>query len=138
MARRTANALARCLVHFGDIVPIDQVIDEGLEIVRSSVAVVYVVTVLPNIAAKDRPRAVDQRALAIGGFHDFDLADADGEPAPAGTELSDAGLDEILLHFRDRSEVGDDLLFQIAGHVAAAARLHPFPEVNVIVVLTGI
>src|SRR4029078_10519938 len=107
MVPEMAGALTRRLIHFGDIVPIDQIADERLEIVGTTVAVIDVVTVLPDIAAEDRPRAVHQRAFAVRRFHDLDLAEANCKPAPSGTELCDAGLDEVLLHLRHRSEVGD-------------------------------
>ena len=49
-----ATALLRCLEHFGDVFPIDQIIDERLEVVRAPVAVVDVIGVLPDVAAEDR------------------------------------------------------------------------------------
>src|SRR4029077_16433832 len=72
-------------------------------------------------------------------LRDRELAILDREPAPAGAELSDARLDEILLELGDRTDVGNDLLFELAGNlVAAAALLHPLPEVDVVIVLGGI
>src|ERR1700674_912151 len=121
------------------MVPIDQVIDEGLAIVRAPVGIVDMVGVLPHIAPEYRLAAVNQRALAVGRLHDGDLAVLDRKPAPARSELGDAGLDEVLFHLGDRSEVRDDLLLERAGNlVTAAAGLHPFPEVDVVVVLAGI
>src|SRR4029077_20706311 len=103
------------------------------------VAIVDVVGMLPYVAAEDRGAAVHQWILAVRRFRDGELAVLDREPAPAGAELGDAGLDEIFLELGDRADVGGDLLFQLAGDlVAAAAFLHPFPEMNVVVVLGGI
>src|SRR5579862_5838512 len=94
---------------------------------------------LPHVAAEDGSAAVHQRVLAVWRLRDGELAVLDREPAPAGAELGDAGLDEIFLEFRDRADVGCDLLFELAGDlVAAAALLHPLPEMNVVVVLGGI
>ena len=67
---------------FGHVLPIDQVIEKRLEIIGASVSVVDVVRVLPYIAAQDRDRAVDQRVLAVRGFHDLDPPVLDGHPAP--------------------------------------------------------
>ena len=92
---------------------------------------------LPRVAAEDRRGALDEWAFAVCRLHHFDPAELDREPAPARSELGDAGRNEILLHLRHRPEVGYDLLFEVAGH-PAAARLHPFPEMQVIVVLPGI
>src|SRR6476661_11149405 len=125
--------------HFVDIVPVDEMIDERLQIVRAAVAVIDVVGVLPNVAAENRRRAVNQRALAVRGLGDFELAVLDRQPAPAGAELTDAGGGEIGLELIETAEVFGDLLFQTAGQLAAAAvRLHPVPEMQMVVVLAGI
>src|SRR6476620_2565912 len=100
---------------------------------------VDVVGVLPDVAAENRRRAVNQRALAVRGLGDFELAVLDRQPAPAGAELTDAGGSEIGLELVEAAEVFGDLLFQTAGQLAAAAvRLHPVPEMQMIVVLAGI
>src|SRR5262245_66163129 len=94
---------------------------------------------LPHVAAEDRLAAGHWRSLSVGRLRDADLAVLDREPAPARAELRDAGLDEVFLHLRDRAEIGDDLLFEIARNlVAAAIGLHPLPEMDVVVVLAGI
>src|SRR3982751_5737166 len=122
-----------------DIVPVDQVIAERLQIVGTAVAIVDVVGVLPDVAAEDRRRAMDQRAFAVRGLGDFELAVLDRQPAPAGAELADAGGGEIGLELLETAEVFGDLLFQTAGQLAAAAIwLHPVPEVQMVVVLAGI
>src|SRR6266700_2724415 len=114
-------------------------IDERLQIVRTAVAVVDVVGMLPDVATEDRGGAMDQRALAVRGLGNFELAVLDLQPAPAGAELADAGGGEIGLELLEPAEVLGDLLFQTAGQLAAAAvRLHPVPEMHMVVVLAGI
>src|SRR5882757_8093576 len=138
-ANRRRQLLHRRVVHLRDVFPIHEMIHDGLKIVRPSIAIIDVVGVLPHVAAEDRLAAVHQRVLAVRGLGDDDLAVLDGEPGPARAKLRDAGLNEILFHFRDRPKIGNDLLLQIAGNlVAAAIRLHPLPEVNVVVVLPRI
>src|SRR6516165_8585155 len=125
--------------HLRHMFPIDEMVHERLEVVRPAVAIIDVVGVLPDVAAQDGPRAMHQRVLAVRRLGDRDLAILDGKPTPARAELGDAGLDEVLLHLRDRAEVGDDLLFKFARNlVAAATALHPLPEMDVIVMLTRI
>ena len=129
----------RLVEHLGHVLPVDQMIDKGLEVIRPAIAVIDVIGMLPNVTAEDRLRALHQRALAVRRFHDGDLAVLDREPAPARAELADARRREIFLHFRDRAEVRDDFLFQRAGNLVAAARgLHPFPEMDVVEMLAGI
>src|SRR5882757_8201611 len=134
--RLRSAGLAEQLV---DIVPVDEAVDERLQIVRTAVAVVDVVGVLPDVDAEDRGRAMDQRVLAARRLRDLELAALDLQPGPAGTELADAGGGKVGLELLEAAEVLGDLLFQTAGQLAAAAiRLHPLPEVEVIVVLAGI
>src|SRR6266404_2515585 len=122
-----------------DIVPVHEMIDKRLQIIRTAVAIVDVVGMLPDVAAEDRRRAVAQRALAVRGLGDFELAVLDLQPAPAGAELADAGGGEIGLELLEPAEVFVDLLFQPARQlVAAAIRLHPAPEMQMVVVLAGI
>src|SRR6516162_7507883 len=129
----------RSVKHLGHVFPIDQMIHEGLEIIGPTVAVIDVIGMFPDIAAKDRLAAVHERILAVRSLAHGDLAVLDSQPAPAGPELCDAGLNEFFLHLGDRPEVGDDFLFKIAWNlVTAPIRLHPLPEMNVVVVLAGI
>ena len=126
-------------IEFGHIFPIDQVIDEGLEIVGAAIAVVDVVGMLPH---------VDSRGSAwppwTSGFSPFGVlvtvilpsltaSQAQPEPnwvTPAWMKSS------FILATEPRSAID---LFELAGDlVAAAVRLHPFPEMDVVVVLAGI
>src|SRR2546429_8334948 len=64
---------------------------------------------------------------------------SDGDPGPARPELADAGRDKIRLRLGDAAEILVDRGLQLGGKlVASAALLHPFPEVDVIVVLARI
>src|SRR5208283_5209597 len=121
-----------------DVFPIDQVVDEGLEVVGTAVAVVYVVGVLPDVDAEDRLAAMDERALPVLGLGGFDLAVLQGEPRPARAELGHARLDQVFLGLVDRAERVLERLLDLAGDRSAAVRLHPPPEVQVVEVLSGV
>src|SRR5690606_30972954 len=70
-AYKFGRSLLRCgFVHFQDVVPVDQAVDEGFEILRTGVAVVDVVGVFPHVDAEDRRGAVNQRVLAVRGLGD--------------------------------------------------------------------
>src|ERR1700749_4591199 len=119
--------------------PVDEVIDERLQVIRTAVAIVDVVGVLPDVAAEDRGGAMHQRVLTVRRLGDFELAVLDRKPAPPRAELTDAGSGKIGLELLETAEVLVDLLLQTTRQFAAAAvRLHPAPEVNVIAVLAGI
>src|SRR5207248_2105674 len=98
---------------------------------RTRVAIVDVIRVLPNVAAEDGRGAFHQRALAVRRLVDHQLAVFDGDPAPARAELADARRDEVGFRLGDAAQILVDGRLQLAGKlVAAAAFLHPFPEVD--------
>src|SRR5690606_23853617 len=69
---RLGEALDGFVVELLDIFPVDQVVDEGLEILRTGVAVVDVVGVLPHVDAEDRLGARNERRLAVRGLRDHE------------------------------------------------------------------
>src|SRR3954462_13340615 len=100
-----ARLFCRRLKHRFNVLPVDQAVPESLEILRARVAIVDVVGVLPHVAAEDRGGALYQRALAVRGLVDHELATLHGDPAPTRTELADAGGDEIGLRLGDAAEI---------------------------------
>src|SRR6266436_3815892 len=119
-----------------DILPVHQVIDPRLQIIRTAIVIIDVVGVLPDVDAEDRGGAMDQRVLAIGRLGNLELAVLHRQPRPARTELADAGGGKIGLEFLEPAEVFGDLLFQAARQfIAAAVGLHPVPEMQMVVVL---
>src|SRR6266481_3299311 len=80
-----------------DIFPVHQMIDERLQIIRAAVAIIDVIRVLPDVDAEDRGGAMHQRAFAVGGLGNFELAVLHRQPRPARTKLADAGGGEINL-----------------------------------------
>src|SRR5580692_8798486 len=109
-----AQSISGLLEQLVDIVPVDEIFEERLQVIRTAVAIVDVIGVLPDVAAEDRGRAVYQRALAVRRLGDFELAVLDLQPAPAGAELADAGGGEIGLELFQAPEIFVDLLFQTA------------------------
>jgi len=57
------------------------------------------------------------------------------QPEP---KLRHARLNEIFLRLFNGAQRTDDGFFQVAGNLAAAMRLHPFPEMGVVEMLAGI
>src|SRR5690606_28995799 len=70
---------------------------------------------------------------------DFQLSVLHRYPSPAGAELRGAGSDEVGAELVVATKIAVDGLLQRARQVlAAAALLHPLPEVDVVVVLRRI
>src|SRR5260370_39148710 len=79
------------LEHLGDVLPVDQMIQERLEVIWPPIAVVDIVGVLPHIAAEDRLGAVHEGIFPGRRPHDDELAALQGQPTPARAQLADAG-----------------------------------------------
>src|SRR6476646_8742740 len=69
--------------HLLDVIPVDQIFEPGLEVFWPEIAIVDVIRVLPHVAAKQRPAAMNKRVLAVWRLGDFELAVLEREPAPA-------------------------------------------------------
>ena len=73
-SRRSGQLLARCVVHFSDVIPIHEMVEKCLEIVRSPISIVNVIGMLPNVAAEDRRCPVHEGVLTVGRLADDQLA----------------------------------------------------------------
>src|SRR5471030_2860862 len=136
---RDDQLLGRRNKHLFDMVPVDQVVEERLDIVGTTVAVVDVIGMFPHIAAENGRAAMHQRVLAVRSLGDGKLAALDLDPGPARAELADASRREVGFHLLDTAEILVDRGLELGGNlVAAAVRLHPLPELPVVVVLAGI
>src|SRR5262249_56855214 len=82
--------LARGDQHFFNVLPIHQVVEKCLEIVGPPIAVINIIRVLPNVAAKDWRRPVHERVFAIGCLANDQFAVFYSEPGPSGAELGHA------------------------------------------------
>src|SRR5579859_2377511 len=64
----------RLAEHLVDMFPVDEMLEERLQVIRTAVAVIDVIGVLPDVAAEDRGRTMHQRVFAVGRLGDFELA----------------------------------------------------------------
>src|SRR6478672_3083271 len=81
----------------GDIGPVDDV-PPGPNVVRTTVLILEIVRVLPDIASQQRGLAGHERGILVRGALDGQLATpVRGEPAPPAPEPADAGLGKLLL-----------------------------------------
>src|SRR5690606_11500037 len=124
-------------------VPVDNV-PEGRDVVRTTVLVVQVVRMLPDIEADDgfafetRDGLAHQRAVLVGRGSDGELlVTGDDEPRPAGAEAGRGSLGKLLLEGVERSEGRVDRLGELALRGAALARTEDLPEKGVIAVPAG-
>src|SRR5436190_18609605 len=109
-------------------IPIDEVIEKGLDEIGPAVLEVEVVGVLPHIAGQERGLAFGQRVDRIRRPGNRELAAVGDEPGPAAAELADRGRLEIILEFGETAEIAVDALGEVAARGAAALRLHAVPE----------
>ena len=84
----TSICLSELEIHFLSIpifthkVPIDKAV-EVLEVGRSSVPVINVIGVLPNIHSQERLITVGKRVTSIGGIDDSDISVRFSKPSPS-------------------------------------------------------
>src|SRR5262249_7215768 len=121
--------LLQPLVH---LVPVDGV-EPRRDVVRPSVLVVEVVSVLPHVDAEDRSVAVHVGAVLVRVALDRELAGGvSDEPAPPAAELADRGLGQLLLEGGVSAEGAGDRVPDAAGRLAAATWTHDRPEDRVV------
>src|SRR6187549_2267663 len=106
-------------VALGHVVPVDDV-PEGVDVFGALVLVLEVVGVLPDVAAQQRGLAVGDRRVLVRGFGHREVAGSVlDQPRPAGTELADAGVFELLLEGVEGAEGAVDRLAELATGLAA-------------------
>src|SRR6185312_95599 len=105
-------------------------IDPVLEVVRTAVAEVQIIAVLPDIDAEKRlALASRERVGAVRRLRDLQLAvGSEHEPGPAGTELTAARGLEGVLELLHAAEILGDFLLERARDFAAVLRRHRLPE----------
>src|SRR5690606_27892966 len=104
----------------GHEVPVHQV-PEGLDVLRTHVAVVDVVGVFPDVAGQQRGVAAGHRvAGADGAGQSQGAVGLLHQPGPAGAEGADGDLGELFLELVEGAEGGVDGVSQGAGGLTTA------------------
>src|ERR1700722_13214298 len=69
LLRSKLGGLFRLAEHLLDMLPIDEMLEERLEVVGPAVAIIDVVGVLPHVAAENGLRPMHERVFAVRRFH---------------------------------------------------------------------
>src|SRR5690606_14980484 len=101
-------------------VPVDHVLQEGGQEIRTTVLEVQIIGVLPDIADQQGSGALGQRSLRIWRLDDLQLAAFRHQPYPAATELAHAASHEFLLEGVVAAEIGIDAGCNVTAGSAAA------------------
>jgi hypothetical protein len=88
----------------GREIPVEALLDHGLEIGRPLVLVVEVVGVLPHVDRQQRIEILVRQRVAVMGLLDRQLAALLGEPDPAAREMAGAAIGELVLERLERAE----------------------------------
>jgi len=121
-----------------DEVPIYQVVEEGLDEIRTTVLEVEIIGVFPHVAGEKRGLALGQRINSVRGRSDLELSPIGDEPRPATAELTYRRRFELLFEFFEAAAITVDRLRNLSARGAAAARFHRVPEEGVIPHLRGV
>lgn len=79
------------LVSTGHGFPIDEIGRERIDVLRSEIAIVDIVGVLPHVAGQQRSVALGQQRVGIPGLGHGKLIAIEHRPGPAAAELCDTG-----------------------------------------------
>ena len=112
---------------------------EGIDVRSTVVLVVNVVGVFPNIAGEDGLNLFGQRIAGVVGLHNLQLARVAvlDEPGPAGAEVTDGSLSELLLELFEGTEGGLDFVSDTAGGFTTTGGGHGLPVEGVVPDLGG-
>src|ERR671912_623146 len=134
---RAAGRLALREVRGGEL-PVDQVLEPGLDVCRPGVLEVEVVGVLPDVEREQRGLAVLEREVGVLGLEDLEAVVALREPGPTRAEQGLGLVGEGLLEVVDRPERLLERRADVAVGIAAAAGSHAAPEERVVPGLRGV
>lgn len=133
-----------CGVGSGDLIPIDDV-PEGVDVIRTSVLIIQVIGVFPDIESEDGGVAAvpecraHEGAVLIGGAGDLEGSVGSGdEPCPTRAEAGRTGVGEGRLKRSKIAECGVDGLREFTGWFSTAVRGEDAPEKAVVGMSTTI
>src|SRR5207249_11830889 len=97
IARQTRDCFPLRFVILRYFVPIHHV-PPGFDVIGTTVLIVQIISMFPNVDAEDRRVAIHQRAILIWRRNHFEFAAlVFDQPRPAAAETSDAGSCKFLL-----------------------------------------
>src|ERR671910_129044 len=134
---RAAGRLALREVRGGEL-PVDQVLEPGLDVCRPGVLEVEVVGVLPDVEREQRGLAVLERQVGVLGLEYLEAVFAPRQPGPTRAEQGLGLVGEGLLEVVDRPERLLERRADVAVGIAAAAGSHAAPEERVVPGLRGV
>lgn len=122
-----------CLIACVHCVPVDQLLNEGCQVVWATVLHVKVVGVLPDVSCENGALSVNKGVDCVWGLADAELAGLVGvEPCPARAELGCTSSLELGLEVVERSKVAGDGVGDLAGWHTATVGLHALPVEGVV------
>src|SRR5665213_4316748 len=119
-------------------IPVDELVDHGVDVIGAAVLVIEVVGMFPYVDRQQCRLPLAERILGVRGFHELQLAAFGDQPSPSRAELGDAGLCKIGLELVVAAEIAVDHLRDLAGGPAARARLQAIPVERVVPHLRGV
>src|ERR1700722_5137686 len=100
--------------------PIRQLVDQRIDMVRALVLVIKVVRMFPNVDRQQRLQASRDRRIGVGGFYDLELGTPPPPPGPAASKLGDRVIRQLFLAGVDASECGFHFVLERCRWFAAS------------------
>jgi hypothetical protein len=100
--------------------PIDQLVEDGINVVGTSILIIEVISVLPHVNDQQGLQAHRHRHIGIGSLYHLELGSIDDKPGPTTPELGNGCTGEFFFAGVDTAKGCLDLPFKGVGRLAAS------------------
>ncbi len=123
-----------------DEIKVNKEVEEILNVVRTTVLVVDVVSMLPDINSKERSFTMSNRGVSIMITLNLHLTIfVNYKPCPTRTKVSCSGLGDLLKDFLDTTHISSELLkLNMLGRRVGAFNVDTVPEESMVVCLSSV
>src|SRR5208282_1396031 len=120
----------------GGEIPIDELVEPCVDVIRTAVLVIQIIGVFPHVAGQQTGDPARHRRVGVRGLHDLELlVGVLDEPGPTAAELGHRGGGEFLAELRVVTKGVLDMVGDRAGRRPAAVRPHAVPVEGVVPIL---
>src|SRR5260221_8598343 len=113
-------------------IPVDQMLDDRVGVVGTTILVVEIVGMLPHVDREQRGLPIDKRCVGVCGPGHLECIAVEHQPGPAAAKLPDGSGAELLGEAGVATEVTVDPFGDLANRHAAAGRLQRAPVEGVV------
>ena len=118
--------------------PIQKMIDHGIDVIRSAVLIIQIVRVLPDVDGQKGRLAMGHRRIGVGRLDNLETLFIGHQPGPPASKLTHGRSAEFPLKIVITSKALIDSLADLPLRLSSPARRQAFPIEVVIPCLSGV